>query len=66
MLCLERLAPHDPRFPLSGPELAEIFDGLTALFGLAAEEVSHTAERSKQLQENNPRQLGELQRRENG
>ena len=40
MLCLERLAPHDPRFPLSGPELAEIFDGLTALFGLAAEEVS--------------------------
>ncbi len=34
MLHLEQAAAADPRFPLSGPELMEIFDGLAAVFGL--------------------------------
>lgn len=40
MLYLERLTAHDPRFPLSGPELSEVFDALAVLFGLDAWEAS--------------------------
>ena len=34
MLHLDQAVPVDPRFPLSGPELMEIFEGLAAVFGL--------------------------------
>lgn len=40
MLHLERSASADPRFPLSGPELMEIFLGLAAVFGLEDWDVS--------------------------
>ena len=33
MLLLDQAVPADPRFPLSGPELMEIFEGLAAAFG---------------------------------
>ena len=40
MLNLERLTAHDPRFPLSGPELAEIFDVLAGVFAPEMRELS--------------------------
>jgi probable rRNA maturation factor len=40
MLHLERDVPSDPRFPLSGPELMEIFEGLAEVFGLGEWELS--------------------------
>lgn len=40
MLHLDQAVPVDPRFPLSGPELMEIFEGLAAVFGLDDWEIS--------------------------
>jgi len=40
MLHLEQCVPADPRFPLSGPELMEIFEGLAGCFGLDEWELS--------------------------
>ena len=40
MLHLERDVAADPRFPLSGPELMEIFEGLSEVFALDEWELS--------------------------
>ena len=40
MLHLDQAVPGDPRFPLSGPELMEIFEGLASVFGLEDWEIS--------------------------
>lgn len=40
MLHLEQDVPVDSRFPLSGPELMEIFEGLAGVFGLGEWELS--------------------------
>jgi len=40
MLHLDQCVAVDPRFPLSGPELMDIFEGLAGTFGLAAWELS--------------------------
>ncbi len=40
MLHLDQSVPVDPRFPLSGPELMEIFEGLAQVFGLEHWEIS--------------------------
>lgn len=40
MLHLDQAVPVDPRFPLSGPELMEIFEGLASVFGLEDWEIS--------------------------
>lgn len=40
MLHLDQAVPVDPRFPLSGPELMEIFEGLADVFGLDDWEIS--------------------------
>jgi probable rRNA maturation factor len=39
MLHLDRTVPADPRLPLSGPELMQIFEGLAGVFGLLDWEV---------------------------
>jgi len=40
MLHLDQTVPVDPRFPLSGPELMDIFEGLAQVFGLEDWEIS--------------------------
>jgi probable rRNA maturation factor len=40
MLHLDQCVPVDPRFPLSGPELMDIFEGLALAFGLDHWELS--------------------------
>ena len=40
MLHLDQAVPVDPRFPLSAPELMEIFEGLASVFGLEDWEIS--------------------------
>ncbi len=58
MLHLDQSVPVDPRFPLSGPELMEIFEGLAAAFGLNAWELSLRIVDDGEMAELNDRFMG--------
>ena len=58
MLHLDQSAHVDPRFPLSGPELMEIFEGLAATFGLDAWELSLRIVGDEEMAELNGRFMG--------
>lgn len=58
MLLLDQAVPADPRFPLSGPELMEIFEGLAAVFGLEDWEVSLRLVDDREMAELNDQYMG--------
>ncbi|PKN40092.1 MAG: rRNA maturation RNase YbeY [Deltaproteobacteria bacterium HGW-Deltaproteobacteria-18] len=58
MLHLDQAAPVDPRFPLSGPELMEIFEGLAAIFGLDEWQLSLRIVDDREMAELNGRFMG--------
>lgn len=58
MLHLDQSVHVDPRFPLSGPELMEIFEGLAATFGLDAWELSLRIVDDEEMAELNGRFMG--------
>ena len=58
MLHLDQTVPVDPRFPLSGPELMEIFEGLALAFGLDAWELSLRIVDDREMAELNERFMG--------
>ena len=55
MLHLDQSVPVDPRFPLSGPELMEIFEGLALAFGFDAWELSLRIVDDREMAELNER-----------
>ncbi len=58
MLHLDRSAVADPRFPLSGPELMEIFDGLAGVFGLEHWDLSLRLVHDREMAELNQTFMG--------
>jgi probable rRNA maturation factor len=58
MLHLDQVVPVDPRFPLSGPELMEIFEGLAAAFALDGWELSLRIVDDLEMAEMNDRFMG--------
>ena len=55
MLHLDQSVPVDPRFPLSGPELMDIFEGLATAFGLDEWELSLRIVDDREMAELNER-----------
>jgi len=58
MLHLEQCVAADPRFPLSGPELMEIFEGLAGCFGLDEWELSLRLVDDREMAELNALHMG--------
>lgn len=58
MLHLDQAVPVDPRFPLSGPELMEIFEGLAATFAMDGWELSLRIVDDREMAEMNDRFMG--------
>jgi probable rRNA maturation factor len=58
MLHLDQTVPVDPRFPLSGPELMEIFEGLAVAFGLAEWQLSLRIVDDREMAELNGQYMG--------
>lgn len=58
MLQLEQAVAGDPRFPLSAPELMDIFEGLATVFGLAEWAVSLRLVDDREIAELNQTFLG--------
>ncbi|UTF49226.1 rRNA maturation RNase YbeY [Desulfomicrobium sp. ZS1] len=58
MLHLDQTVPVDPRFPLSGPELMEIFEGLALAFGLDEWQLSLRIVDDREMAELNGQYMG--------
>lgn len=58
MLHLDQGVPVDPRFPLSGPELMDIFEGLAQTFGLEDWELSLRIVDDREMAELNALHMG--------
>jgi len=58
MLHLDQTVPVDPLFPLSGPELMEIFEGLALAFGLDEWQLSLRIVDDREMAELNGQYMG--------
>jgi len=58
MLHLDQSVAVDPRFPLSGPELMDIFEGLAMVFGLEEWELSLRIVDDREMADLNAKYMG--------